>query len=98
MSHDKAKMKEFWSPIYKAWFPQGSGNAGHRPDARHGRKPEYWDFSSGKLVQLVEFAKAVVTGERNDANQNERANPRYASTKITAQPHDGYACSTLRLR
>ncbi len=69
--HDKARMKEYWTPIYKAWFPQGLDT----PDIALLRvtveKAEYWDFSSGKLVQLIGFVKAIATGERDDEVMNE---------------------------
>ena len=71
--HDRAKMKELWNPIMKAWFPEGL----ETPDIALMRikvtKAEYWDYASSKLVQLVGFVKAVVTGEEaNDLGKNEK--------------------------
>lgn len=66
--HDKAKMEQYWNPILKVWFPDGLDT----PDIALLRvrveKAEYWDYSSGagKLVQLVGFVKAAVTGDRAD--------------------------------
>lgn len=59
---DKAKMKEFWSPVYKAWFPQGLND----PDLALLRvdvtEAEYWDSPSSTMVYLVGLAKAAITG------------------------------------
>jgi general stress protein 26 len=60
---DAAKVKELWNPVHKAWFPQGVNdpNLGLlRVDAE---KAEYWDSPSSKVVQLIGFAKAIVTGK-----------------------------------
>lgn len=76
--HDKAKMKAYWSPIYKAWFPDGLDT----PDIALLRvtveKAEYWDFSSGKLVQLVGFVKAIAGDEEahEDMGEHEKINLR----------------------
>jgi len=62
--HDRAKMAELWSDIYKAWFPQGLDD----PDVCLLRIEvtfaEYWDVPSGKMVQVFGFLKALATGER----------------------------------
>lgn len=61
--HDDAKVKEMWNPIHKAWFPKGidDPNLGLlRVDVE---KAEYWDSPSSKVVQLIGFAKAIVTGK-----------------------------------
>lgn len=60
---DREKARELWSPLYKAWFPQGLDD----PDLRLIRvdvtAAEYWDSSSSKMVQLYAFAKSMVTGK-----------------------------------
>jgi len=59
---DRAKIKELWNPVLKAWFPQGLDDpqlALIRVDAE---KAEYWDSASSTLVHLVGFVKAVATG------------------------------------
>jgi general stress protein 26 len=68
--HDKAKMKELWNPLYKAWFPQGLED----PDVCLLRirveSAEYWDTPSSKMVQLAGFIKAVATGKRFHPGEN----------------------------
>ncbi len=59
---DRAKERELWKPILKAWFPRGLQDpelALLRVDVHHG---QYWDAPEAKVVQLMGMAKAVVTG------------------------------------
>jgi general stress protein 26 len=69
--HDRAKMKELWNPLFKAWFPKGLDD----PDICLIRvkveSAEYWDTPSSKMVQLAGFIKAVATGERYHPGENE---------------------------
>lgn len=61
---DTAKAKQLWNPLLKAWFPNGpeDPNTGLlRVDVE---KAEYWDAPSSTAVQLIGFAKAIVTGKR----------------------------------
>lgn len=60
---DREKIEELWNPLYKAWFPQGLDE----PDLALLKvsvdQAEYWDSPSSKVVRLVGFAKAVLTGK-----------------------------------
>ena len=69
---DRAKIEELWSPVLKAWFPEG-------PDDPHlcllrvrVEQAEYWDSPSGTLVQLAGFVKAIATGEEMDGGENKK--------------------------
>jgi general stress protein 26 len=68
---DKNKAKELWTPILKAWFPDGLES----PDLGLIRvKPlsaEYWDIVSNKVVQLFGLAKAVLTGKPHEGEGTE---------------------------
>jgi general stress protein 26 len=71
--YDKAKAEELWSPLHKAWFPNGVDD----PDLALLKvkvdQAEYWDSPSGKMVQLAGFVKALATGERFDeAGENRK--------------------------
>jgi general stress protein 26 len=61
---DRAKARQLWNPVYKAWFPKGLED----PDLGLVRvrveKAEYWESPAGAVVQLVGFAKALASGER----------------------------------
>jgi general stress protein 26 len=70
--HDKQKMQELWSPMYRAWFPQGLDTP-HicliKVSVDHA---EYWDTHSSAMVHLIGFAKAMATGERYQPGKNEK--------------------------
>jgi general stress protein 26 len=72
LSKDRAKMEELWNPILKAWFPDGLDDP-HiclmKVTAEHA---EYWEASSGKLVQLFGFVKALATGQEADYGENKK--------------------------
>lgn len=71
---DKAKMEELWNPILKAWFPDGLETPGICLLKVTAEQAEYWDSSNSKIVQIVGFVKAVVTGKRADGGENEKIN------------------------
>lgn len=71
--HDRARMKELWSPVAKGWYPEGPEDPRLALLRVTVEKAEYWDTPSGKMVQLAGFLKAVVTGERLEyAGENEK--------------------------
>jgi len=60
---DKAKIKELWSPINKAWFPNGVDDPNIALLRVDVQRAEYWDAPSSAVVRLFGFAKAVLTGK-----------------------------------
>lgn len=69
---DRQKMEELWSPMLRAWFPQGKDDpelALLRVDVE---KAEYWDAPSGTLVHLVGFARAALTGKPYAPDENRK--------------------------
>jgi general stress protein 26 len=70
--HDKARMKEYWNPIYKAWFPEGLDTPDLALLRVTAEKAEYWDAPSGKLVTLINLVKAAATGDAEDVGRNEK--------------------------
>lgn len=68
ISEDKAKMKELWNPFLKAWFPEGIDDPEISLIAVDVESAEIWDSPSSKVVQLVGFVKAAVTGKPMDQN------------------------------
>lgn len=63
LSDDKAKMKELWSPIMKAWFPKGLEDDDMVLIKVVPSEVNYWDSSSSKMVVLFNMIKAIVKGE-----------------------------------
>lgn len=61
---DRAKIEELWNPLFKAWFPQGLDDPELALLKVSVDKAEYWDSPSSKVVRLVGFAKALLTGKQ----------------------------------
>lgn len=61
-SDDREKMKELWSPAFKAWFPDGLEDSELFLIKVRVTQAEYWDAPGSKFVQLFGMAKAAVTG------------------------------------
>ncbi len=62
LSQDRAKIKELWNFMYKAWFPEGEDDPEivvMRVDITEG---EYWEANSSKLVMGIRYVAAAVTG------------------------------------
>jgi general stress protein 26 len=66
---DREKMKQFWSPLLRAWFPKGLND----PEIALLRvKAEYWDAPSGTFVLLAGFVKALATGQTYAPGENRK--------------------------
>lgn len=61
---DKSKIEELWNPLLKAWFPDGLDDPQLSLLKVSVDKAEYWDSPSSKVVRLLGFAKALVTGKQ----------------------------------
>lgn len=73
--NDRAKIEELWNPIYTAWFPEGKDDPNLVLLKVSVEQAEYWNYSSGTLVQAMNFIKALVTGESGgDGGVNEKIN------------------------
>ncbi|RYD79232.1 MAG: general stress protein [Sphingobacteriales bacterium] len=72
MVQDKAKMKEFWNPILKAWFPDGLETPNIALLKVTITEAEYWDSNSNKMVQLFQIVRAIVTGTEADYGKHEK--------------------------
>lgn len=63
---DKEKMKELWSPVVKAWFPNGLEDTALALLKVAPGEASYWDSSSSKFVVFYKMIKAIVKGETPD--------------------------------
>ena len=68
---DRAKAESMWNPILKAWFPKGLEDPELVLLKVQVESAEFWDSPSSKIVQLVGFAKAIVTGQPYKAGPDE---------------------------
>jgi general stress protein 26 len=71
---DKAKVDEFWSPIYKAYFPEGKDDPKLRVIKVSVEKAEYWDSPGGIIPTVIGFARAMLGDENADLGENEKLN------------------------
>jgi general stress protein 26 len=60
---DTASIKEKWTPLVKAWFPDGSEDPNLcllqiKTDEVH-----YWDTTSSKMINMLKAAISVVAGK-----------------------------------
>lgn len=69
---DKAKMKELWNPILKAWFPDGLDDPHLALLKVEVEQAEYWETTAGKIVQLLGFVKSLATGQQADWGENQK--------------------------
>lgn len=72
LEDDQAKKEAYFSPMIKAWFPEGLKDPNLIlikvvPDVA-----EYWDASSSKMVVMFNMLKAIVTGSTPDLGSHEK--------------------------
>jgi general stress protein 26 len=91
ISRDREMMKQLWSDIYKAWFPQGLDDPDICLLKVTAERAEYWEPPSGKMVQLLGILKAAATGERAKPGghhvldmEHAPGEPRAAKSKTTS--------------
>lgn len=61
---DKQQIKDKWSPIIKAWFPDGVDDPNIALLKIKPSQCYYWDAETGKMVQFLKMAAAAITGKR----------------------------------
>jgi general stress protein 26 len=69
---DRQKMEALWNPIYKAWVPDGLDDPNLALLKISTTQAEYWDSPNGKVVQLVGFAKAMLTGKQAEVGESQK--------------------------
>lgn len=72
VSKDRAKIEELWSPVLKAWFPDGLEDPTLCLLKVEVEQAEYWDSSAGKIMELIGFVKAIATGQQADYGENKK--------------------------
>ncbi|NVM77760.1 general stress protein 26 [Duganella sp. SG902] len=60
---DRAKARELWNPLMRTWFPGGLDDPHLAMIRVRIQTAEYWDASTSKMKQLVQLAKARITGD-----------------------------------
>ena len=68
--NDKARIDEFWNPIYKAFFPEGKDDPRLRLLKVRVEKAEYWT-TDNLIAPVIGFARALA-GQESDIGENEK--------------------------
>ncbi len=63
---DRARAERLWSPLLKAWFPDGPQTPGLALIKVHGETAEYWDAATSKVKQLLGMRRAI---QRDDPDE-----------------------------
>jgi general stress protein 26 len=71
---ERQKIEELWNPTLKAWFPEGLDDPTLCLMKVSIEEAEYWDSPNSKIVQLVGFVKALVTGQSADGGEYGKIN------------------------
>lgn len=61
---DKKTIKDKWSPIVKAWFPNGVDDPNVSLLKITPQDVYYWDAENGKMVAFMKMAASAVTGKK----------------------------------
>ena len=68
---DRRKNEELWTPLARAWFPQGLEDPELALLRVHVHQAEYWT-SPGKSAYLFGAAKAALTGKETTMGENRK--------------------------
>lgn len=69
---DDAKKRELWSPAYKVYFSKGHEDPNVALLRVTVQKAEYWISGSNAVGRLIDFAKAMITGDERQLGENEK--------------------------
>jgi general stress protein 26 len=61
---DEAKLRELWDTFTDSWLEGGPENPNNILIEVTGDTAEYWDTPGGRVAQVVNLVKTLVTGER----------------------------------
>lgn len=64
--HDQSKIDELWSPMVKAWFPEGKEDPNLTLLRFEPSDGYYWDTKNGKMVSFLKIAASTITGKGKD--------------------------------
>lgn len=64
---DEEKAKQLWSPMYKAWFPEGLDDPNLCLLRIKVESADYWESPDSAIVRIAGFAKAIITGQNGSS-------------------------------
>jgi general stress protein 26 len=71
---DDAKKRQLWEPTHKIYFPNGPEDPNVALLRVVVNKAEYWEAGSNAVGRLIDFAKALVTGDHEQLGENQKLN------------------------
>ena len=63
---DTGKEKELWNAFYKPWFPEGLEDPELCLIKVTVESADYWESPSSKIVTMVNFAKNILSGKKEN--------------------------------
>jgi general stress protein 26 len=63
---DEKSIEKAWTPLAKAWFPDGKEDLNLTVIKVHPLDAYYWDTKDGKMISLLKIATAALTGTSMD--------------------------------
>ena len=70
VSKDKAKIKDLWNPMFKAWFPGGEDDPSISVMKVDIHEAQFWTASSSKIIIGVKYLAAAVTGDHTKIGEH----------------------------
>ena len=74
ISRDRAKMRELWTPVLKAWFSEGVEDPSLALIRVDIQAIDYWE-GPGKIVTLLKFTKSALTGNPSNIGEHGKIVP-----------------------
>ena len=63
---DEKSIEKAWTPLAKAWFPEGKEDMHVTVIKVHPLDAYYWDTKDGKMISLLKIATSALTGTKMD--------------------------------
>ncbi|TDC37141.1 pyridoxamine 5'-phosphate oxidase family protein [Micromonospora sp. KC213] len=71
--YDRARAERLWQPGLTSWFPDGLDTPGLTLIKVHAGAVRYWEPAGGTVLDLLDAARAAVTGRQPCAEQDREA-------------------------
>lgn len=69
---DPQKQRELWSEPNKLWFPNGPDDPNLALLKVSVTQAEYWEAGSNRVGRLIDFAKAMITGDQRQVGESRK--------------------------
>jgi general stress protein 26 len=70
VTRDRSMIDELWNRYAEAWFEQGRDDPTVALLKVHADSAEYWTMDSPKPINVIKYAKAILTGDQPDVATN----------------------------